>query len=1081
MRDNMTIKKMYFIKNIILPFFLVGTFVASTLYGNSPITFFGGDTLADSEEPNEIDDDFYLEPTSAEKLAPSPIIKNSSVFLPDILSYDKGEFIDKEYEQLPVLNNDVEYQALGESVYPNINGNTVRAYPLYGYAKTAYNNPNVALGIMLFETIQYKIIHPEEKINVSFASYRISPTVAVCVKPQSRYYGYMRALYDKDYDGWGFVRVAYLLVECARMGIEVDILGQLNSYSVYQYGANGKISKRSEPSFVEYFQAALDTDCYTCFAPDCKVSDFMNFCKVDWNLSDKGGSDMMHLKLLATTAHIDESGLEHHNSIFMSSSNLDTIDYRGWNGLNCDQSGLVITDHEYLYRCTFNYVRLCMQYAHQEGMYELKNIINERNTQQVAMINAGRINDIEQNKLIAYSGTPEDNVFECYFTPLGGHAFSWDIVNNPLCKYAMLMGNSDDSVTFCLNNARVETGFDLYKNLHDILYNKFVTKKNPNNRINISGYAFETSDIDALVAGVDVAFKNCKYGGSMHAKDMMFSYVDSESDERQFVSLFTTCNFHSGAYYYQTNSFIVVHENENMSNLFYNHFGVTSSRGAILYEGLRAAKDERYISSDPLLSLPKTISATIKLRKEELHDVQGGGAIFGDNNHWSKCYDYFIDVDGHPQIFYRAQDKAGAEKTITFDNVDVATGKFINLTITRNSSTIDCYVDGVLKQSITNTIPTLYSPERRFVFNGNWRSGNRHFFRGITKDLKLFSDPVTPGQISSGSANNSLMCNFDFTLWNNRTTDLSKKLGTLIYDKMWQRDVLDPDDYDYSIAQIGDTQILSENHQDKLAKMYDWMVDNKEKYKISFMVGMGDITNKAWSWEYEYDKEQIYKLNGSIPYILCRGDHDKLNKTNKPAPNISVNFNDVFNDDYYPSSIDGQYKTGDLTNTYKCIKLGDIDYLFLCLDVGAPDDVLEWANNVCSANQDKRIVVSTHVYLYRDGTTLDYNDAYCPKAANGYNSGEQIWQKLVSINKNIDYVLCGHDPCDVIIIRDSVNGDDHVVRQILSNQQDVDAAVGPTGMVTLHFFKNDGTLVAIRNYATGFEKFGSISSNINYI
>ena len=54
----------------------------------------------------------------------------------------------------------------------------------------ALNDPNVGLGLLLYQCIQYKIAHPEADVEICYSSYRTSPTIAVCVVPQSRYYGY---------------------------------------------------------------------------------------------------------------------------------------------------------------------------------------------------------------------------------------------------------------------------------------------------------------------------------------------------------------------------------------------------------------------------------------------------------------------------------------------------------------------------------------------------------------------------------------------------------------------------------------------------------------------------------------------------------------------------------------------------------------------------------------------------------------------------------------------------------------------------------------------------------------------------
>ena len=410
----MSLKKR-FLTNLILPTILLGGLLANvSAQLNRPLT-------TDEEfdlEHDEGTDDFYTEEPSDLDIKPMMINRSTTKYLPDLLTYDTGTSINKDYDAFKVLNNDVEYQALGETVFENINGETCYTYCYYRKKSTAPNNPNVANGILLYDTIRYKLLHPEEDIKVFFSYYRISPTVSVCVLPQSRYYGYMRALYDTDYDGWGFVRISYLLVECARMGIEVNILGQLNSYGIKQYNDKGELVKVAEPAFTTYFNNAVKGDCYDEFAPGKKVSDFLKCVRVGWNISDKGGVDMMHLKVCGTSAHIDEHGREHHYTVYTSASNLDTIDYRGSNAGNWDQSGSIVTDHFYLYKCFYNYIQLAMKYSYQEGMYEFKDIINERNTEQVRLQREGRIDDIDIDKLVAYAGTETDKVFELYLTPV---------------------------------------------------------------------------------------------------------------------------------------------------------------------------------------------------------------------------------------------------------------------------------------------------------------------------------------------------------------------------------------------------------------------------------------------------------------------------------------------------------------------------------------------------------------------------------------------------------------------------------------------------------------------------------------
>ena len=90
------------------------------------------------------------------------------------------------YDKFPVLNNPENFQGLGHATYANINGKTVTAEGLYRLQNEGAHDPNVGLGIMIYQCIQYKIAHPEEDVEIYYANYRTSVTYSVCVVPESK-------------------------------------------------------------------------------------------------------------------------------------------------------------------------------------------------------------------------------------------------------------------------------------------------------------------------------------------------------------------------------------------------------------------------------------------------------------------------------------------------------------------------------------------------------------------------------------------------------------------------------------------------------------------------------------------------------------------------------------------------------------------------------------------------------------------------------------------------------------------------------------------------------------------------------
>ena len=532
-----------------------------------------------SDEDGEVLDIIY----------PTQTITDTSFFedtFKKLASTSKGEYINENYEKFPPSNNPTNLQSRGTASY-EIGGKTVTADAFYRNFGDALHDPNTGMGILLYQAIQYKIANPKQEMKITFTSYRVSPTIAVCVDPESRYYGYARSLYGQgnDYDSNGFVRIAYMLVEAAKMGIEVTIVGQLNSYAVKQYDENGELKKKSEASYIEYFNAGLKQQCYDKYAKGKKVSEFMTFRPVKWGLADKGGTDMMHLKSLTASHYLDTKGKAHKDAIFLSSSNLDAIDYKGCNGNGGAQSGVIVTGHAEMYNATVNYTKLMAKYYQQEKLYEFRNIVNLRNTKQAELILAGREAEIPQSEQLLWLGSEEDKVFKLTFTPVAGDIDAWNTDVNPYCEQVQNLYNSarnypDDYRIFTWNLASYSSGFNVSEVMADMVNSSFIEYKNPENRVSIRAKKYNYDELAKLKVGTDIAhlkLKNASLG--IHSKDIMLSYI--KNDERQYVSLLSSCNFHSGALYYQTNSIMTITETDETGNDFFMAFGKASTDGCI--------------------------------------------------------------------------------------------------------------------------------------------------------------------------------------------------------------------------------------------------------------------------------------------------------------------------------------------------------------------------------------------------------------------------------------------------------------------------------------------------------------------
>ena len=261
----------------------------------------------------------------------------------------------------------------------------------------------------------------------------------------------------------------------------------------------------------------------------------------------------------------------------------------------------------------------------------------------------------------------------------------------------------------------------------------------------------------------------------------------------------------------------------------------------------------------------------------------------------------------------------------------------------------------------------------------------------------------------------------------------------------------------FTIAFVGDTQIVTRLNPEKLDTIYQWIVDNKESKNIQFVAGLGDITDKNADFEWDSAIAAIQKMDGVVPYSLIRGNHDD--------PYL---FTTQVSYDSYISQLDGMYN-GVVLNTYKTITVGTLKYLFLNLDHGPSNEVLAWACKVVEDHPDHNVIVTTHGYIDETGLLLEIgsNPTLAPSVTSGTNDATAIWNKLIKKYANIVMVVCGHMGDAPEGVNFEVEGDNgNKIQHVLINSQHLDRYYEKSGIVSLFHFSADGTQVQVENYAT---------------
>lgn len=279
-------------------------------------------------------------------------------------------------------------------------------------------------------------------------------------------------------------------------------------------------------------------------------------------------------------------------------------------------------------------------------------------------------------------------------------------------------------------------------------------------------------------------------------------------------------------------------------------------------------------------------------------------------------------------------------------------------------------------------------------------------------------------------------------------------------------------DYAYSFAIVGDTQThvykdvqtlndsSSSNDTAYTRNLYKWIVDNKDQKKIKWVFGLGDITESGSDeQEWQLARTAIRQMNkADIPYSLIPGNHDSI-----------AQFNEYFGQTFYTSRITGYYDQSSIANHYINFEVAGTKYMVLCLEFGPTDQVLDWANEVVAAHPGRRVIVTTHFYLEKDGSLADENSSHAPNPngviSNAYprNNGDMMWDKFVSKHRNIIMVLSGHlTNRDVSFSqRKGVNG--NTVSQFLIDPQDSNFS---EGFICMLYFSADGKKASVEWIST---------------
>ena len=243
--------------------------------------------------------------------------------------------------------------------------------------------------------------------------------------------------------------------------------------------------------------------------------------------------------------------------------------------------------------------------------------------------------------------------------------------------------------------------------------------------------------------------------------------------------------------------------------------------------------------------------------------------------------------------------------------------------------------------------------------------------------------------------------------------------------------------------------------------------------RIKSILEVGDVTQNNAIDQWLLFKESSDTVSSVIPFFVCVGNHDYSWSSAKIYDRNTTHINDY---SHFPETdrlIVTYYKEGDLSNYVANLNVRDSLYL-LALEFGPREEVLEWAGSYVSGHPEKQFILMTHEWLNSDGRRISSgSDAELQlKGFSSYSTPEDIWNRVVALNDNVRFVICGHSGFSSVLY--STNCAGRQVPQVLFNLQYV--TNGGNGLIQIWEFPIGSSKVNIMVYDTINNKLFSPTS-----
>jgi hypothetical protein len=248
----------------------------------------------------------------------------------------------------------------------------------------------------------------------------------------------------------------------------------------------------------------------------------------------------------------------------------------------------------------------------------------------------------------------------------------------------------------------------------------------------------------------------------------------------------------------------------------------------------------------------------------------------------------------------------------------------------------------------------------------------------------------------------------------------------------------------FTFIVLPDTQIYTRANPELFIAQTKWIAKQKERLRVAFVLHAGDITDGNQPAQWEVAKEAFSHLDGRVPYVLTTGNHDSGPKGS--AGDRTTLLNDTFSFEEHakrPRAFEA-FEHGRLENTAQLFDTPLGPWLAFGLEFGPRPEVVAWAKAIGEKHPGVPAVLTTHAYMYEDGTRYDFAKrgheqqwavACYGVHKQGAHDAEMLWSAWIKDYRELEMVVSGHVLGRGTARLSSERPDGSVVHQVLANYQ----------------------------------------------